>query len=185
MHAEWSACRGTLVSGESAAEQPWEPLAAEATTLAYRVAWSVVRDRAEAEEIAQEALLRAHRHWPRLRNRERIRAWLVRVAWRLALDRQRAERRRERREQAAWALGPGAAGRTQSREFHFSLAREIERLPRKLRTTLLLAAVEGYNMGELARTLGVPEGTVKSRLFEARKRLVEKLQWIADDTKRT
>jgi RNA polymerase sigma-70 factor, ECF subfamily len=183
MHAEWSACREALVSGERAAEREFELLAGEATTLAFRVAWSVLRMRADAEEVAQEAVLRAHRHWPRLRNPARIRSWLARVAWRLALDRLRAACRRERREQAAGALAAGLEARAQSHEFHFALAREIERLPPNLRTVLILVAVQGHEIGEAARLLGLPEGTVKSRLFGARKRLAERLEWIAGDTK--
>lgn len=185
MHAEWSACRDTLVSGERGGERELEALAGEATSLAFRVAWSVLRERADAEEIAQEVLLRAHRHWRRLRNPERIRAWLVRVSWRLALDRLRAACRRQRREQAAGALAAGFGARSHSREFHFALAREIERLPRKLRTVLILVAVQGHEIGEAARLLDLPEGTVKSRLFGARKRLAERLEWIVNDIKPT
>ncbi len=144
-----------------------------------------MRERAEAEEIAQEALLRAHRHWARLRDPGRFQAWLVRVAWRLALDRTRAARRRAQREREAARQAIAGAGRSESSEFHFALAEEIERLPRKLRAPLILAAVEGYDMREVARRLGVPEGTVKSRLFAARQRLAERLEWVAENTKRT
>jgi RNA polymerase sigma-70 factor (ECF subfamily) len=182
MDAEWTAGSDAPVSGETRAEHEFAELARESSTLAFRVAWSVLRDRADAEEIAQEALLRAHRHFPRLRDRERFRAWLVRVTWRLALDRMREARRRAQREREVSRQAAEAAGRSKSREFHSALAREIERLPRKLRQVMILAAVEGYDIREVARLLGVPEGTVKSRLFLARKRLMERLEWVAEDT---
>jgi len=182
MDDEWTARLDAIVSGEDRAEREFTELAGASSTLAFRVAWSVVRNRADAEEIAQEALLRAHRHFRRLRDPERYRAWLVRVTWRLALDRVRAARRRERRESEAGRQAAEAAGRAKSREFHFALAREIERLPRKLRTVLILAAVQGYDIREVARLVNVPEGTVKSRLFLARKRLMERLEWVADST---
>lgn len=182
MDAEWTARPDAIVSNESCAEREFADIAGESSTLAFRVAWSVLRDRADAEEIAQEALLRAHHHFRRLRERERFRAWLVRVTWRLALDRMRAARRRERRETEAGREAIAAAGRAKSREFYFALAEEIERLPRKLRKVMILAAVQGYDVREVARLLDIPEGTVKSRLFLARKRLMEKLEWVVEDT---
>ena len=182
MDAEWTARPDVIVSGESCAEREFADIARESSVLAFRVAWSVLRDRADAEEIAQEALLRTHRHFRRLRERERFRAWLVRVTWRLALDRMREARRRERREREASRQAAAGAGRAESQEFHFALAREIERLPKKLRKVMILAAVQGYDIGEVAKFLDVPEGTVKSRLFLARKRLMERLEWLAEDT---
>jgi RNA polymerase sigma-70 factor (ECF subfamily) len=69
-----------------------EPLAdefdarlAESSRLAFRVAYGVLRQREDAEDVAQEALLRAYRHFRRLRDRDRFRSWIVRVAWRLAI----------------------------------------------------------------------------------------------------
>jgi RNA polymerase sigma factor (sigma-70 family) len=184
MDAEWTARPDAIVSGEGGVESEFADLARESSSLAFRVAWGVVRDRADAEEIAQEALLRAYRHFHGLRKRERFRAWLVRVTWRLALDRIRAERRRERRESEAGRRAVAAAGRGKSQEFHFALAEEIERLPRKLRKVMILAAVQGYDVREVARLLDVPEGTVKSRLFLARKRLMERLEWVVEDTEK-
>jgi len=66
--------------------------------LAYRVAQGVLHHKADAEDVAQEALLRAYRKFDRLRDRTRFRAWLVRIVHRLALDRLRSRKRRERRE---------------------------------------------------------------------------------------
>jgi RNA polymerase sigma-70 factor (ECF subfamily) len=182
MDADWTARPDAIVSGEGCAEREFADLARESYSLAFRVAWSVVRDRADAEEVAQEALLRAHRHFGGLLKRERFRAWLVRVTWRLALDSIRAKRRRARRELNISQQAIAAVGSTKSREFYFALAEEIERLPRKLRKVMILAAVQGYDIGEVARLLNVPEGTVKSRLFLARKRLIERLEWVAEDT---
>jgi RNA polymerase sigma-70 factor (ECF subfamily) len=172
-----------MVSAESDAERDFGELAPAAARLAFRVAWSVVRERGDAEEIAQEALLRVYRHFPLLRDPARFEPWLVRVAWRLGMDHLRAARRRERREMEAGRRSTLVAIPKQSREFLFALAEEIERLPRKLRMVLILAGIEGYDTQEISRLAGVPEGTVKSRLFLARKRLAERLEWIADDTK--
>src|ERR1700691_137570 len=101
---------GNAVSQDASLEREFERRLADCPTLAYRVALGVLRNSAEAEDVAQEAMLRAYRNFHRLRDRERFRAWLVRTAWRLALDRIRATGRRERREHAAFLDGPRAAG---------------------------------------------------------------------------
>lgn len=62
------------------------------------MAFSVLRHQQDAEDLAQEALVKGYRHFHRLRDRERFRSWIVRMAWRTALDRQRANRRRSAHE---------------------------------------------------------------------------------------
>jgi len=62
------------------------------------------------------------------------------------------------------------------------VARALDALPEKLRLVMTLAAIEGYNTGEVAKLTGLPEGTVKSRLFLARKKLAESLKWIVKTT---
>jgi RNA polymerase sigma-70 factor, ECF subfamily len=174
----------SAVSQDASLEQEFERRLADCPTLAYRVALGVLRNTAEAEDVAQEAMLRAYRNFHRLRDRERFRAWLVRTAWRLALDRIRAAGRRERREQAAFMNSPHAAGvenATAAREFERQVALALDALPEKLRLVMTLAAIEGYNTGEVAKLTGLPEGTVKSRLFLARKKLAESLEWIVKE----
>ncbi len=166
-------------------DREFEQRLADSSGLALRVAWGVLHHREDAEDVAQEALVRAHRNFHRLRDRERFRAWLVRVAWRLAIDRQRARGRQQRRDLAAGAppASPSVEDLAAWREFGEHLHRAMDELPEKLRLALVLAAVEGYNMREAAGLLGVPEGTVRSRLHAARKRLAERLRWIVGGTK--
>src|SRR5438477_5417945 len=73
----------------------FEERLAECGPLAYRVARGVLRNSADAEDVAQEALLRAYRRFDRLRERNRFRAWPVRIAFRLALGRLRRGNLRE------------------------------------------------------------------------------------------
>jgi RNA polymerase sigma-70 factor, ECF subfamily len=170
---------GHAVSREASLEQEFERRLADCPTLAYRVALGVLRNTAEAEDVAQEAMLRAYRNFHRLRDRECFRSWLARMAWRLALDRIRAAGRRERREQAAFLDNRQAAGVENvlvAREFQRSVAQALDALPEKLRLVMTLAAIEGYNTGEVAKLTRLPEGTVKSRLFLARKKLAESMQ---------
>ena len=166
--------------------QEFEQRLADSSRLAFRVALGVLRNREDAEDVAQEAFLRAYRNFHRLRDRERFRAWLARIAWRLALDRRRAAGRRERRELVSVDLAPAATAEdlTASREFQWHLERAMDELPEKLRQVLILATVEGHDLREVARLLGLPEGTVKSRLHLARKQLAEKLRWFVSDTRK-
>jgi len=169
--------RGAVTSGESL-EREFERRLADCPTLAYRVALGVLRNSTEAEDVAQDAMLRAYRNFHRLRDRERFRAWLVRTAWRLSLDRIRAAGRRERRELAAARENPepGVEGIAATREIERHIAAALDALPEKLRIVMLLAAIEGYNTREVAKVLDLPEGTVKSRVHLARKHLAEALR---------
>jgi RNA polymerase sigma-70 factor, ECF subfamily len=163
----------------AATRREFEERLAECGPLAYRVARGVLRNTADAEDVAQEALLRAYRRFDRLRDRNRFRAWLVRIAFRLALDRARSAKRREQRE-TLWCAQPAPRQSTEdvaaASEFQAHLDRALDELPEKLRLVLLLAAIEGNTLEEVALMLGLPIGTVKSRIFVARKQLAEKLR---------
>jgi RNA polymerase sigma-70 factor, ECF subfamily len=176
-----------LLDTQSGVAAEFEQRLADCSQLAFRVAMGVLHNREDAEDVAQEAFIRAYRNFDRLRDRERFRGWLARIAWRLALDRIRASGRRERRELAAMQgpPEPSVEDIAASSEFKAHLSRAMEELPEKLRKTLVLAAVEGHDLQEVGRLMGLPEGTVKSRLFLARKKLAEKLQWVVSGTKKS
>src|SRR5216683_2312050 len=163
-----------LIQPIRAAEEQWTREAAHA---------------ARRRDVAQEALLRAYRRFDRLRDPQRFRGWLVRIVFRLALDRARSAKRREVRE-TEWAQPVRRpASRTAeelaaSSEFQAHFDRALDALPEKLRLVLLLAAMEDHTLEEVAAMLGLPVGTVKSRLFAGRKKLAEKLQCYVTNTKK-
>src|SRR6186713_3733167 len=98
---EWaSGYSGTFVNLEEDLEREFEGRLRESSALAFRVAYGVLRHRQDAEDVAQEAFVKAYRSFRQLRDRDRFRAWLVRMTWRLAIDRWRADRRRTAREEA-------------------------------------------------------------------------------------
>src|SRR5215211_5447930 len=98
MNAQAARFAGELLSVDEQLEQEFEARLVESSTLAFRVAYSVLRHREDAEDVAQDAFARAYRRFRQLRDRDRFRSWLVRMTWRLALDRRRGDRRRTTRE---------------------------------------------------------------------------------------
>jgi RNA polymerase sigma factor (sigma-70 family) len=82
---------GRLMAPGDALDREFEARLAECGTAAFRVAYWVTRSRPDAEDVAQEAFIRAYKGFRRLKDRERFREWLVRIAFRLALDRRRAD----------------------------------------------------------------------------------------------
>ena len=167
-----------LVTVDDELEREFEARIADCSTLAVRVAFSVLRQQQDAEDVAQEAFVRAHRSFRKLRNRESFRAWLVRTTWRLALDHRRGEQRRSARQNAhAISTIQVTADAVAAAERTAALWQAIDALPEKLRITIVLSAIEGHEVADVARLLGLPEGTVKSRLFNARRQLQERLQW--------
>src|ERR1700719_4144393 len=141
---EWS-----REAAHAAKQREFEKRLAECGPLAYRVARGVLRNDADAEDVAQEALLRAYRQFDRLRDAQRFRGWLVRIVFRLALDRARSAKRRELRETewaqpARRASPPTAEELAASNEFQALFDRALEELPEKLRLVLLLSAMQEH-----------------------------------------
>jgi RNA polymerase sigma-70 factor (ECF subfamily) len=159
-------------------DREFEDRLAESSTLAFRVAYGVLRHREDAEDVAQEAFAKAYRSFRKLRERDRFRSWLVRITWRMAINRQRSERRRVIREQAPVETqsSPTAVDTLAASERSARLWKAIDTLPDKLRVVTVLAGIEEHDIREVALLLRLPEGTVKSRLFLARQRLKELLQ---------
>jgi RNA polymerase sigma-70 factor (ECF subfamily) len=187
MHGATNSLTGGLVSVDEGLEREFEARLVESSTLAFRVAYGVLHHRQDAEDVAQEAFVKAHRNFRQLRDRDRFRAWLVRLTWRLAIDRQRSDRRREARERlgtpkraedpAREGGSPAIEDEMVANERAAQLWRAIDALPDKLRVVVVLAGIQEHDLREVARLLDLPEGTVKSRMFLARQQLKERLQW--------
>jgi RNA polymerase sigma-70 factor (ECF subfamily) len=183
MHERADRLVGGFVGVDRELDREFETRLVESSTLAFRVAYSVLRHREDAEDVAQEAFAKAYRNFRQLRDRDRFRAWLARMTWRLAIDRCRAARRREKLESAAGAVDVATPTQAvESREREELLWKAIDTLPAKLRMVLILASIEGHDVKDVASLLGIPKGTVKSRLFMARQRLKEQLRWPLIDS---
>ena len=157
---------------------------------AYRLALRVLRDEEAAQDVVQEGFLKVYRSLDRFEGRSSFYTWLYRVVMNLCLDakrRDRSGRHAEWDETAPMEIDPGAAdaaaetsrersspsGQLERAELRSVVADAIEKLPDDARQTLVLREVEGLSYAEIALCLGVPKGTVMSRLHNARKRLKE------------
>ena len=170
---------GVVVIESEDLAREFEVRLADCSKIAVRVAYSVVRNQPDAEDIAQDAFVRAYRSFRSLRDRDRFRAWLVRMTWRLALDWKRGARRRGTREDAVARLSPAFGDAEREAILNDRATRlwtAIDALPEKLRLVIVLAAIDGHGTREISALLEIPEGTVKSRLFDARQKLKELLQ---------
>jgi len=165
-----------------------DPRAFEELVIGYQhrvfgVALRMLGSRAEAEEIAQEVFLRAHRALADFRGEARLGTWLYGIASRLCLNRLASPDRRLARGDAALAdVVAGtldAAAEVERAELDAALHAAIAELPEERRLVLVLRDVEGLSYEQIAETLALDPGTVRSRLHRARMQLKEKLERFA------
>lgn len=147
----------------------------------FGVALRMLGNRPEAEEIAQETFLRAHRALPEFRGDARLHTWLYAIASRLCLNRLAAADRRLVRGNdealaAAPADEPSAADRLERAELDAAVREAIAALPEERRIVVVLRDLEGLSYEEIGDVLDLEPGTVRSRLHRARLDLKAKLE---------
>jgi RNA polymerase sigma-70 factor (ECF subfamily) len=143
--------------------------------LVYQVAYSVLGNAADAEEVAQDTFLTAYRKFDSLRDADKFRPWVARASWRLALNYRRGAKRAMGRDGAWVASRPASETperQASEREFDLHLRTQVDLLPEKLKAVVLLIGVEQMDVRTVAGILGIPEGTVRSRLHLARRQLL-------------
>jgi RNA polymerase sigma-70 factor (ECF subfamily) len=149
-------------------------LAHEYSATIYRVAYSVTRNAADAEDVVQETFLRVLRHHAKLSEVRDYRVWLVRIAWNLVLDRKRRAKTRPQTddfEDLARVLPTGEMSAEKmviTAQRHAHILRLIDTLPAREREVLLLSAVKELSTVEIALVLKTTESTIRSRLYRAR-----------------
>jgi RNA polymerase sigma-70 factor (ECF subfamily) len=174
------------LSGDEAA---FELLVRRHERRVFSLVLRMLGDREEAADVAQEAFLSLHRHGHRFRREARFSTFVYRVAANAALNRRRSLGRRRAREEALMrrqqvgfdlpssARDPedaAAGGEIQDR-----VQQALLELPPDLRAAVVLYDIEGQSYGDIAEALGIPEGTVKSRIHRARNALREHLRPLA------
>jgi len=178
MHEYSQHLTAAFLGMEEDLKQEFEIRIAECSTLAFRVAYGILRNREDAEDVTQEAFAKAYKSFSSLRDRERFRSWVVKIAWRMALDMLRSRKRRIVREEVHAEITDTSDLVTNMVDRHRAAEvwRAIDSLPEKMRIVVILANIEEHDTQEIASMLDVPEGTVKSRLFHARRQLKELLK---------
>lgn len=150
----------------------------------FRYARALTRDSSRAEDLTQEAMLKAYRGWHRFQPGSNVRAWLLTIVRNTFINQYRREQHQGQAVDLS-AIEPYAIfGEVQEVDpegtfFARIVDQEVERaiaeLPEEFRETVVLSDVEGFSYAEIAEMLQVPVGTVKSRLFRARQALQRRL----------
>lgn len=156
----------------------------------FRSAWSILKDRGEAEEAVQAAYVSAFASIATFEGRSSLTTWLTRIVINEALGRLRAQRRRRasldaegvavldsyRDKLMAGSQPPSPDAAVAREQLRRLLERAIAGLPENFRTVFVLREVEALSVAETAEALGIPESTVKTRLLRARRRMQEALE---------
>lgn len=155
----------------------------------FRAAWSILKDRAEAEEALQAAYVSAFSSIGSFEGRSSLTTWLTRIVINEALGRVRKERRRRaqldaagvpvleayREKLMAGSETPAPDAAVAREQLRRILERAIAGLPEIFRTVFVLREIEGLSVEDTSEALGIPGSTVKTRLLRAKRRLQEAL----------
>ena len=133
--------------------------------LMYRVSYSYLHSDADCADAVQEALLRAWQRRSSLRRPERFQAWLVSILINQCKDMLKRDKR------LAFVALESVPEPMAPEDEQGAVRTAVRALPPDLRSAVTLYYQNGYSVPEIAAMLGVPEGTVKSRLHRARRRL--------------
>ncbi|MEN3001664.1 MAG: sigma-70 family RNA polymerase sigma factor [Armatimonadota bacterium] len=156
----------------------------------YNYVRRMVGNPQDAEDITQEVFLRAYQGLSQFDGRASFSTWLFRIATNLCIDHKRRQSRRVQtipyhhdetdEEEGDWEFPdtaqPSAIEQLLTKELQEVVERAIDALSPKLKTVLLLYDVEGLSYEQIAEALGIPMGTVKSRLFAAREQIRKQVE---------
>ena len=169
-----------LRAGNTAA---FEPIMRRYNQRLYRIARSIVRDEAEAEDVVQEAYVSAYKNLAQFADRSRFSTWLTRIAINEALARGRARRREELDPElgSRSSSAPSPEDNASRRELAQLLVSAIDALPESYRMVVMLRDVEGMDTAEVAECLDLTQEAVRVRLHRARAALRDDISKQFDD----
>jgi RNA polymerase sigma-70 factor, ECF subfamily len=158
-------------------------------TFVYRVAYSILRDTHDAEDVTQETFLRVMKNTEQLPLIRDQRGWLARITWRLAITKWNRIKKQRHVEidiseksthlaDSRWNLGLD----TETRELADTITRLTFSLPDDLRNALILSAIEEMGSREVAEVLNISEITVRTRVYRAKKLLRKKIETFMGKT---
>ena len=178
-------CVECILDGD---DEAFRQLITEYHPLAYGLAYRALGDRQDAEEVVQDAFVKIHGALAGFRGESSLKTWILRIVWRLSLNRRRDRARspwrrlglhradEEAGERLSAAAGEGPEARLLSRETQRLVREQIDELPAPLREVMILHGFEQLGYEEISRVLDIPLGTVSSRIHSARRRLAAALQ---------
>ena len=149
----------------------------------YSFALKLARSRDDAEDLVSDTMLRALQRWEQYHLGTNIRAWLFTILYHVFVSRKRridAREVQQPEDTEGWAMFEAVGEADPEGRFYDSfldeeVSRAIHALPDEYRSAVILSDLQGLRYAEIANVLGVPEGTVKSRLFRGRRILQRKL----------
>jgi RNA polymerase sigma-70 factor, ECF subfamily len=189
MSVEWQAILSDASAMDEASDQELgrelEAVVRQHARFVYRVAYLLLRNHHDAEDATQETFARVWRHRRRLPEVFDLKAWLARIAWRVALDRRKNAAEISLADAAEavsdlYAIGESAEKIAGARQMAVLLDQLIATLPGKLRDPMLLSLDQELTQAEISRVLKIPESSVRTRLFRARQMLRQKLSSILE-----
>jgi RNA polymerase sigma-70 factor, ECF subfamily len=174
-------------------QQAYGLLVAKYQRKLLRLVSRLVRDPAEAEDVAQEAFIKAYRALPSFRGESAFYTWLYRIGvntaknWLIA-NRRRAPTTTEIDNTEAESYGESDLLRDVDTPERLLMSKQIantvnlamDELPEELRTAVTLREIEGLSYEEIAQVMDCPIGTVRSRIFRARESIAQKLRPLLD-----
>ena len=155
----------------------------------YSFALKLSRARDDAEDLVSDTMLRAFERWEQYRLGTNIRAWLFTILYHVFVSRKRRIDAREVQSHDdgnGWSAHEAVGEADPEGRFYDSflddeIVRAIDALPEEYRSAVVLSDIQELRYAEIAEILGIPEGTVKSRLFRGRRLLQRKLRGYAEE----
>lgn len=189
MDIEWQ----TILSDASAMDEAsnhelgreLEAVVRQHARFVYKVTYLLLRNHHDAEDATQETFARVWRHRNRLPEARDLKAWLARIAWRVALDRRKKPAEISLADAAEAVINLHASGESaekiaSDKQMAVLLDQLIATLPGKLRDPILLSLDQELTQAEISKVLNIPESSVRTRLFRARQMLRQKLSSILE-----
>jgi RNA polymerase sigma-70 factor (ECF subfamily) len=189
MNVEWQAILSDASAMDDASDQELghelEAVVRQHARFVYQVAYLLLRNHHDAEDSTQETFMRVWRYRKRLPEARDLKAWLARIAWRVALDRRKNTAEISLADAAEavfklYAAGESAEKIAGAKQMAVLLDQLIATLPGKLRDPMLLSLDQELTQAEIGRVLNIPESSVRTRLFRARQMLRQKLSSILE-----
>jgi len=174
------------LKGDQAA---WEQIVRQHWRKVFNVAYKFVGSHDQAEDLAQDIFLKIFRSLDTFDRRANFQTWLISVSRNLCIDHYRSVRKERQtidREVTSDQLSPvsrsvSPLAALEQRDLAALLRQALQGLPQSLRTAVLLRDIQELSYQEIAQRLGLPEGTVKSRINRGRKELARQVQRLRDE----